>query len=79
MERTLLSDEELLRRLNDMLSAHEECTGCRYNEIDAHTPDEIGCNWSPGPLQCSGEGDLKLCLPITGWILAEAREKYNLK
>lgn len=77
MQREIVSDEKLLLILNDMLLAHTDCAGCRIDQINRHRPDETGCNWSPGDLSCSG--DASLCLPVMGFVVAGAREKYNLK
>jgi hypothetical protein len=76
--RELKSEEDLLLILNQMLAAHKDCAGCRFNAIYRHQPDKIECNWTPGPLHPGGS-EVKPCLPVMGLLVAEAREKYNLK
>jgi hypothetical protein len=78
MVKQLKSEEELLLIVNDMLARHKDCAGFRITAIYRHQPDKIDCNWTPGPLQSDGS-EVKPCLPVMGLLIAEAREKYNLK
>ena len=79
MSRELVSEEELRAWLDAQIQEHEECSDCHFGGIMAlRGTDDTGCNWSEPVLSCSGQ-PADICVPIARHVLAEAREKYNLK
>lgn len=78
MDRDLVSKDELRAILNEALSEHDTCDGCRFGGVVALSEeDEDGCNWSSPALRCSGVS-VEVCLPAAQAVLASARARYNL-
>lgn len=79
MSRKLVSKEELRAWLDTQIQEHEECADCHFGGIMAlRGTDATGCNWSEPVLTCSGQ-PAGICEPFARRVLAEAREKFNLK
>jgi hypothetical protein len=79
MNRTLVSQEELLNWMNSQIAKYEECTNCRFTSVlQLREEDEDRCNWSSFNLRCSGV-PAHVCQPIAEQIAIQAREMFNLK
>ena len=78
MPRQSVTESELVEIINSELSKHEECDGCRVNELMKSEEDEIGCNWSDPYINCSGT-PAEACFPVANHIIVKIRQKYNLK
>lgn len=79
MDRTSVSQEQLLKWINSELSKHEACNNCRVTSvIRLKDEDEGGCNWSSGNLRCSGV-PVDVCYPVANQVIAQAKMKFNVK
>lgn len=79
MEKTLLSQEELVRWINSELAKYEECNDCHVTSVaQLREEDEEGCNWSMPNLRCSGV-PADVCQPVAKRIIAQARDRFNIK
>lgn len=79
MARNLLTEEELVSRLNQELRKHGECDDCKFEHVRKLTGlDSEGCNWAEPNLRCSGV-PADVCVPSAKQVIREARAIYNLK
>ncbi|MEN8258353.1 MAG: hypothetical protein ABFS09_10880 [Thermodesulfobacteriota bacterium] len=79
MERTLVTENELLAYLNKELEKaghHEQC--CFDYIIRLKIDDRTGCNWAYADMKCSGSQE-NACPPYAEKIVAGARAQFNLK
>jgi hypothetical protein len=80
MERMLVSEQELLRILNEELKKVEDSEGYRFGNgvLRLTDTDEDGCNWSTVYLRGSGV-PVELMAATAARIVTEARKKYNIR
>ena len=79
MFRTVLTQIELLQRLNDDLAQHDVCKDCSFTYIvQLAGYDADGCNWSSANLTCS-ETQIGSCLPTADTIIRNAKSLFNIR
>lgn len=80
MNRELVTEAELRRRLEEELHRHEECLAYRVaGVVRLRGPDSSGCNWSPTvTLRSSGESPRGPCLEIAEDVIESMRKELNL-
>lgn len=80
MERKLVTEEELIKLLNNQLAEHEDSEGYSFDQgvLRLAGVDENGCNWSTVHLRGSGVPVAPMA-PIADRIVGEAKKKYNIK
>ncbi len=79
MERTLVTESELLAFLNKELEKAGHHEQCLFDYIiRLRVDDRTGCNWAYADMKCSGASE-KSCPPYAEKIVAEARARFNLK
>jgi hypothetical protein len=72
-----VSEDELLKILNEELFKHPALKECNFTFIRRSEPDKAGCNWSAAVT--SSGAPLYISAPVTGKIVSEAQKKYNVK
>lgn len=78
MPRKMLSENDLLRVLNDEISTKDECAGCKFTSVvRLKDADETGCNWSHANLRCSGR-PADVCCAVADRVISSTKDKYNI-
>jgi hypothetical protein len=80
MDRKMVSEDELVKILNEEFSKYPDYSQCRFTSISYKLaePDKNGCNWSKANVSCSGVSG-QSCSQIAARIITEAQKKYNIK
>ncbi|MGV1100823.1 hypothetical protein ACUUL3_15605 [Thiovibrio sp. JS02] len=79
MERTLVSEKELLSYLNKELQRAGQLEECRFDAIvRMRIDDRSGCNWASATV-CCGQATGNVCPPAAERIVNEAKKRFNLK
>jgi hypothetical protein len=79
VSRTLATKGELLGILNAEMATRSGCQGCHFSGIRRlRRPDLDGCDWMPSSLTCAHLSP-ESCKEPCRSVVAEAREKYNLR
>ncbi len=79
MERTSVTEKELLAFLNKKLHEAGHGAGCYFERIIRLRVDErAGCNWASAQLQCA-EATGDCCPPEAEKIITEAKARFYLK
>jgi hypothetical protein len=80
MSRTIVSQQELLHRLNSEISKQLLCLGCTFTSITSLSElDTDGCNWATAGIHCgSGRAPAAVCAPKANQIIARARTLFNI-
>ncbi len=79
MERTLVTENELLAYLNNELEKAGHSEQCIFDYISRlKIDDRTGCNWAYADMKCQGASE-NACPPFAEKIVAEARAQFNLK
>jgi len=79
MERTSVSENELLSFLNKELQKAGQEANCRFESIvRMKIDDRTGCNWASATIKCT-EQTGKGCPPDAERIVNAAKARFNLK
>ncbi len=79
MERTTVTEKELLAYLNKELEKAGPHEGCFFESlVRLRVDDRGGCNWASAYVKCSG-GNGDVCSPAAERIVDQAKAKFNLK
>ena len=79
MERTRVTEAELLAYLNKELEKEGQHEQCHFDYIiRLKVDDRTGCNWAYANMQSTGSAD-KACPPSAENIVEEARARFYLK
>lgn len=79
MERTVVSEKELLSFLNKELRKIGQHENFRFDSITRmNLEDRTGCNWSSATIQ-SAEGKANVCPTDAERIVIEAKARFNVK
>jgi len=76
MQRELLTEDDLLDRLNKMLLTYEDTEDCHFNAVCWCEEDEFGVNWYTH--QGSSGRPVLTCNDAFNAVLEEARKLYQL-
>jgi hypothetical protein len=77
--RAIVSQDFLLKHLNDDLQKQEGCEKCFFTGVTRlGETDEEGCNWSASTMRVTGASVLDY-EPGARTVVQAAREKFNLE
>ena len=78
MDRTLVTEKELLAYLNKELEKTGQQESYFESLVRLRVDDRTGCNWSSANLKSRAEG-VASCPPAAERIVEEAKARFNLK
>ena len=80
MERTLVTETELMSYLNNQLHKNGHNKNCYFDYlIRLKIDDRTGCNWAYANLSCDCKDNDKVCPTDSEKIVTNARAMFNLK